>query len=195
MSFLLRKPIHGLLEAGQGKIYIYIFILHLSFVSGLQSRKPLILWSITIRAGTWITMAPAVNGFQHDRVVWSVVCWEVRPISWQGSLHCPSNSCWQKPTHLGKILGFFCHLPMSHLASWKKPWFSGQHSKNQARWCTPISPTLQMWRWENQKFEVILGYIASLKSAWAIGDPVYKEVSQKMIPFVFGSVTIFCIAQ
>lgn len=36
---------------------------------------------------------------------------------------------------------------------------------------TLVVPTLEVWRWDNQKFQVILGYMLSLRLACATGDP------------------------
>lgn len=37
--------------------------------------------------------------------------------------------------------------------------------KNEALWCTLVIPALGRWRQEEQKFKIILGYIANLRVA------------------------------
>lgn len=36
-----------------------------------------------------------------------------------------------------------------------------------AQWYTPVMPAVRKWRWEDQEFKVSLGYMISLRGAWA----------------------------
>jgi hypothetical protein len=42
---------------------------------------------------------------------------------------------------------------------------------------TPSTPALEKWRQEDQKLKLhaILGYVVSLRPAWATGNPVWEK--------------------
>lgn len=57
-------------------------------------------------------------------------------------------------------------------------WCADKHSLGQVWSCTPVIPILGRWRWEDQKFNVLLNYVCEFQASLSYVGPTSKTTTK-----------------